>query len=117
MSPSFEELVVPTLVVAGDKDDSPLSTRGPDWFLDAYNLSPGAEALLTLFDGEHSLGGITGYRVTDTTDESPDRVAAVQKVTTAYLLTVSNSKSNWSNEVMNFNDHSGAVGKINQKES
>ncbi|MGZ2260068.1 alpha/beta hydrolase family protein [Roseobacter sp. A03A-229] len=85
MSPSFGELTTPVLVVAGDKDDSPLSTRGPDWFKDVYTLSPGATALLTLFGGEHLLGGITGYGVTDTTDESPARVSAVRELSTAYL--------------------------------
>ncbi|PJI86053.1 chlorophyllase-like protein [Yoonia maricola] len=87
MTPSFAELTTPALVVAGDKDDSPLSTRGPDWFTDVYKLSPGATALVTLFGGEHLLGGITGYGVTDTTDESPARVSAVQELSTAYLRT------------------------------
>lgn len=85
MSPSFTEMTTPTLVVAGDKDDSPLSVRGPDWFTDAYTLSPGAECLATLFEAEHMLGGISGYLVTETTDENPDRVAAVQRLTWAYL--------------------------------
>ncbi|MEM7683177.1 MAG: alpha/beta fold hydrolase [Pseudomonadota bacterium] len=85
MSPSFTEMTTSSLVVAGDEDDSPLSTRGPDWFTDAYRLSPGASDLLTLFGGEHLLGGITGYRSTDTTDENPERVAAVQTLTTAWL--------------------------------
>jgi hypothetical protein len=31
------------------------------------------------------MGGITGYAVTETTDENPERVALVQQVTTAYL--------------------------------
>jgi hypothetical protein len=31
------------------------------------------------------LGGISGYRVTETTDEDPQRVADVQELTTAYL--------------------------------
>lgn len=34
---------------------------------------------------EHSLGGIPGYTVTETTDENPDRVAAIQRLTWAYL--------------------------------
>ncbi len=87
MSPIFGKMTTPSLVVAGNKDDSPLSTRGPDWFTDAYRLSPGASDLLTLFGGEHLLGGITGYRSTNTTDESLERVAAVQTLTTAWLKT------------------------------
>jgi hypothetical protein len=33
---------------------------------------------------EHSLGGIPGYTVTETTDESPERVALIQRFTWAY---------------------------------
>ncbi len=85
MNPSFAELTTPTLVVAGDQDQSLLSPRGPDWFTDAYTLSPGAQWLLTLFGAKHLLGGISGYGVTETTDENPARVAAVQQLTWAYL--------------------------------
>ncbi|GAA0253115.1 alpha/beta hydrolase family protein [Cryptosporangium japonicum] len=85
MRPDFATLKTPTLVVAGDADQSRLSTRGPDWFTDVYRLSPGATHLLTLFGGEHSLGGITGYASAETTDENPERVAQIQRVTTAYL--------------------------------
>lgn len=85
MSPDFDQLSTPTLVVAGDHDQSPLSTRGPDWFTDVHRLSPGAQSLLTLFGGEHTLGGIPAYRSTDTTDESPERVDLVRRTTTAFL--------------------------------
>ena len=87
MHPEFSDLTVPALIVTGDNDQSQLSTRGPDWFTDAYFLSPGAEHLLTLFGGEHSLGGIVGYGSAETTDENPERVALIQRVTTAYLRT------------------------------
>jgi pimeloyl-ACP methyl ester carboxylesterase len=85
MSPDFTGMTTPALVVAGDKDQSALSVRGPDWFTDPYFLSPGPKSLLTLFGAEHSLGGITGYGVTETTDENPERVALIQRLTTAYL--------------------------------
>jgi predicted dienelactone hydrolase len=85
MNPDFSGLVTPTLVVAGDKDQSALSVRGPEWFTDAYRLSPGARGLLTLFGAEHSLGGIVGYDNTETTDEDPARVARIREVTTAFL--------------------------------
>lgn len=82
---AFDHMRVPTLVVAGDQDHSPLTTRGPDWFHDPFNLAPGDKALLTLSGGEHMLGGISGYEVTETTDENPERVAVIQKVTLAWL--------------------------------
>lgn len=82
---SFHQMRTPTLVVAGDADRSPLTVRGADWFHDPYHLAPGPKALLTLADAEHMLGGISGYSVTETTDENPDRVAIIQRVTLAYL--------------------------------
>ncbi|MCL1872273.1 MAG: chlorophyllase [Promicromonosporaceae bacterium] len=85
MSPDFDRLATPALVVAGDNDRSPLSTRGPDWFTDVYFRSPGARALLTLFGAEHSLGGIHAYRSADTTDERPETVALVAQASTAFL--------------------------------
>lgn len=87
MRPSFRELTTPTLVVAGDHDQSTMSSRGPDWFTDAYTYSPGATDLLTLHGAEHALGGIVGYDVAETTDENPERVAVVQRMSTAYLRT------------------------------
>ncbi len=82
---SYAEMTTPTLVVAGDKDHSSITSLGPEWFTDAYTLSPGAEWLVTTFGGEHMLGGISGYLVTETTDENPERVEAVQRLTCAYL--------------------------------
>jgi hypothetical protein len=85
MNPSFDGMTAPALIVAGDQDRSPLTTRGPDWFTDPYVLSPKDKTLLTLFGAEHSLGGVAGYEVAETTDESPERVALIQRLTTAYL--------------------------------
>ncbi|WP_050371113.1 alpha/beta hydrolase family protein [Streptomyces acidiscabies] len=85
MRPSFATMTPPVLVVAGDRDQSHLSTRGPDWFTDPYVHSPGPKGLLTVFGGEHSLGGIVGHEVAETTDESPARVAMIQRVSTGFL--------------------------------
>ncbi|MFI6004190.1 alpha/beta hydrolase family protein [Streptomyces sp. NPDC051366] len=85
MKPSFDTMTTPALLVAGDNDDSMLSTRGPDWFTDPYTYSPADKSLLTLFGAEHSLGGIPGYEVAETTDENPARVALIQQLTTAFL--------------------------------
>ncbi len=41
------------------------------------------KCLLTLFGAEHGLGGVSGYDVAETTDESPERVAALQRLTFA----------------------------------
>ncbi len=85
LNPSFEHMRAPALVVLGDRDDSPLSVRGPEWCADPYVLSPGEKSLLTLWGAEHSLGGIPGYESTETTDENPERVALLQRLTWAYL--------------------------------
>ncbi|MET8450905.1 chlorophyllase [Streptomyces sp. NPDC005209] len=82
----FSEMKTPALVVVGDKDDSAhLTVLGPEWHADPYVLSPGPKSLLTLFDAEHGLGGVSGYDVAETTDEHPERVATVARLTWAYL--------------------------------
>lgn len=97
MNPSFADMTTPTLVVAGDRDQSLLSVRGPEWFTDPYFLSPGSKSLLTLFGAEHSLGGIPGYKFAETTDENPARVALIQRLTWAYLRSALDPEdSSWS---------------------
>ena len=82
----FSTMTAPALVVAGDKDDHPfMKTVGASWHEDPFKLAPGPKSLLTLFDGEHGLGGLAGYDAAETTDESPERVAVVQHLSWAYL--------------------------------
>lgn len=116
LNSDFSRLTMPTLVVAGDKDQSPLTVRGPDWFYDPYHLSPGAQALLTLFGGEHMLGGISGYNVVETTDENPERVALVQSVTYAFLRSALNpGDAAWSDACAALADETAPIGKIDTK--
>ncbi|MET8468939.1 alpha/beta fold hydrolase [Streptomyces sp. NPDC006422] len=86
MRPDFTTMTTPALVVAGGKDQSQLSTRGPDWFTDAYHLAPSPKTLLTVTDGEHTMGGVAGEAVAETTDENPTRVTLVADAISAYLL-------------------------------
>jgi predicted dienelactone hydrolase len=90
MSPNFPDMTTPALVIAGDRDQSALSVRGPDWFTDPYLLSPGPKSLLSPFGAEHSHGGIPRYTVTETTVENPERVALIQRLTWAYLRSALN---------------------------
>ncbi len=84
----YSTMTTPALVVAGDKDDSRHFTdAGPDWHADPYRLAPAPKTLLTLFGAEHSLGGISGYDAKETTDENPERVAALARLAAAYLRT------------------------------
>ncbi|ASU60660.1 alpha/beta hydrolase family protein [Nocardiopsis dassonvillei] len=86
LTTDFSTMTTPALVVAGDRDDSAhLTVRGPEWHVDPYLLAPGPKTLFTLFGAEHGLGGVSGYDVAETTDENPERVSAVQRLTWAYL--------------------------------
>lgn len=118
MKPSFATMTGPALIVAGDHDRSPLSTRGPDWFTDPYTHSPGNKSLLTLFEAEHSLGGIPGHEVAETTDESPARVALIQRLSTAYLRTAlsdGGQDGSWRAAVSALEDDPRPLGKLQSK--
>ncbi|MEU6479050.1 chlorophyllase [Streptomyces sp. NPDC047017] len=86
MRPDYSTMTTAALVVAGGKDQSQLSTRGPEWFTDAYHLSPSPKSLLTVAEGEHTLGGVAGEMAAETTDEDPARVGLVADAISAYLL-------------------------------
>ncbi|QCX74512.1 esterase [Streptomyces sp. YIM 121038] len=116
MRPSFAAMTAPALIVAGDSDDSALSTRGPDWFTDAYTYSPGDKSLLTLFGAEHSLGGIPGHEAAETTDESPARVALLQRLTTAFLRgTLHPEDTAWRDAVTALAEEPDPLGKVQSK--
>ncbi|WP_423464713.1 alpha/beta hydrolase family protein [Promicromonospora sp. MS192] len=116
MNPSFAELTTPTLVVAGDADQSQLTSRGPDWFTDAYTHAPGATDLLTLSGAAHGLGGISGWEAAETTDENPERVAVLARLTTAYLRTALDpADPSWARASTALADVGGSVGHVESK--
>jgi dienelactone hydrolase len=116
MRPSFDHMTAPALIVAGDHDRSALSTRGPDWFTDPYTYSPGPKSLLTLFEAEHSLGGIAGYEVAETTDESPARVALIQQLSTAFLRSALYSgDTSWKAAATALDEDPNPLGKLQGK--
>ncbi|MGM7677492.1 alpha/beta hydrolase family protein [Microbacterium sp. A94] len=117
MRPSFRELATPTLVVAGDQDQSMMSSRGPDWFADAFTYSPGATDLLSFYGAEHALGGIVGYEVAETTDENPERVAVIQRMSTAYLRTALHvDESNWPAARAALSESADPIGRVDSKQ-
>ncbi|MGW4429551.1 alpha/beta hydrolase family protein [Streptomyces tendae] len=110
-------MTTPALVVAGDKDDSQhWTTMGPDWHADPYHLTPGPKTLLTVFNGEHLFGGIQGHDSVETSDESPDRVAAVAELTAAYLRTAFDSGDDaWQTAQDALTTGSDAFGRVESK--
>lgn len=116
MNPDFAQMTAPALLVAGDKDQSPLSTRGPDWWTDAYTLSPADKSLLTLFGAEHTMGGIAGYSAHETTDWNLERIALIQQVSTAYLRSALNLDDEaWSDAHVALAKDSHPLGRLESK--
>ncbi len=116
INPNFAQMTTPALVVAGDQDQSPLSTRGPDWWTDAYTLSPADKSLLTLLGAEHTMGGIAGFSVHETTDWSLERIALIQQVTTAYLRSALNLEDEaWSHVRAALANDSHPLGRLESK--
>lgn len=116
LNTDFSAMKAPALVVMGDADASVLSTRGPDWSADPYRLSPPGKSLLILFGAEHSLGGIPGYEAAETTDEDPARVAALQRLTTAYLRTALDPDDPaWDVAAAVFAEDGAAIGRIESR--
>ena len=116
MQPDFSSLTTPTLVVAGGDVHNSMTVRGPDWWREAYDLSPGAKALFTALGGQHSLGGIPNYEAKETTDENPARVAAIQRLSTAFLHAVLGSDTDrWSTAVAEEQARNQPQGSVENK--
>jgi predicted dienelactone hydrolase len=82
----FSTMKTPALVVWGDEDVGPhLTNRGADWHADSYTFAPGPKDSLSIKGGQHGFGGISGWDAGETLDESPERLAVVQRMTLAYL--------------------------------
>lgn len=84
--------------------------------MSAVHPQPGATDLLTLFGAEHSLGGIVGYEVAETTDENPERVAVVQRMSTAYLRSALRvSEGDWGAVRAAFADSVESIGRVDSR--
>ena len=112
---SFKEMTTPALVVVGNDDESAhLTVKGWKWHTDSYYLSDGPKSLLTLFGGDHCLG-ISGYDTNETKNESPERVAAIQRLTAAYLRDVLyDGDSVWKSATDELHNI-GSIGQIESK--
>ncbi|MBU3067636.1 chlorophyllase [Nocardia sp. NEAU-G5] len=113
---SFATMTTPALVIVGDNDWSPRFSERKDWRSDAYFHSPGPKSLLTLFGAEHGLGGVSGYDAKETTDENPERVAALRALTWAYLRsTLYPGDSAWADAIAALRDMPEPLGRIESK--
>jgi predicted dienelactone hydrolase len=115
MKPDYSTMTTPALVVAGGRDQSAMSTRGPDWFTDAYHLSPAPKDLLTITKAEHTFGGIAGEAVAETTDDDPSMVTFVADAVGAYLLDVFDLDHTRWTELRSAAAHSDATYTIDHK--
>lgn len=117
LNPDFSTMTTPCLVVVGEEDVSPhLTVRGADWHADPYYMSPGADYLLTLAGAKHGLGGISGYDAKETDDEDPDRLAATQRLTWAYLYSAFYPDSSvWENACQVLESDANSLGHVNKK--
>ena len=82
---NFTTMKTPALVIAGDQDVNPMFSPRATWRADAYPLSPGPKCMLTLFGAKHSYGGVAQYDAAETTDENPERVSILERLSWAYL--------------------------------
>ncbi|MEM7798816.1 MAG: alpha/beta fold hydrolase [Chloroflexota bacterium] len=116
--PSFAEMITPTLVVAGDQDiASHLTVRDADWFADPYKLSRGSKSLLTIHGGKHLLGGVSGYDAAETSDENPERVALIQRMSWAYLMSTLHPEEDeaWQTATAVLADRASHLGRVDSK--
>ena len=113
---NFGTMVLPALIVNGDKDKNPMFSDLDNWRADAYFQSPGPKDLLTVFGAEHIFGGISGYDALETSDEDPKRVAFVCQTILAYIRsTFDPTDSSWEQAKKSLNGVQGALGSIESK--
>lgn len=117
LNPDYSHLTTKSLVVVGDADQNPFMTvRGPEWYTAAYYEGPGCDHLLTLKGGMHGLGGIAGYDAKETSDEDPDRLEIVRRITSAYLHSaLSNDNSIWEDAQLALKKHATNLAIVSSK--
>jgi predicted dienelactone hydrolase len=117
LNPDYSHLTTRALVVVGDADENPFMTvRGPEWYTAAYHDSPGCDNILILNGGMHGFGGIAGYDAKETGDESPDRLATVQRMTAAYLRSaLYDGDTSWTKASEALQEHGKNLGWVDSK--
>jgi hypothetical protein len=112
----FSTMTAPALVVAGDRDLNFNFSNRLGYRADAYPCSPPPKSLLTVFGAGHMLGGISGYDSVETSDENPERVAAVRALAWAYLRSqLYPDDKAWADAVAALESSPDPVGRIESK--
>ncbi len=113
---SFAGMQTPALVVVGDQDQHSRFSERTDWRADAYVLGPAPKSLLTLFGAKHSQGGVSSYDAREATDQDPERLGVVQRLSWAYLRSqLYASDSAWSKACEALTVQGSAQGRVEQK--
>lgn len=113
---NFGAMKTPALIVAGDQDVNPMFSPRVTWRADAYPLSPGPKCMLTLFGAKHSYGGVAQYDAAETTDEYPERVSVLQRLSLAYLRSnLYAGDPAWQNAAAALASRPDALGKVDCK--
>ncbi|MCC5884693.1 MAG: alpha/beta fold hydrolase [Halomonas sp.] len=114
----FSGIALPTLVVCGAQDDPHFTPRGPEWHADAFHDAPGAEALLTISNVGHGLGGIAGLDARETEVEDPEALEATRRLVLAWLRSnFSIEQDAWPQSQVALRDSAASVAKITVRES
>lgn len=112
----FSTMTVPALVVAGDRDLNVNFSDRLGYRSDAYTQSPSDKSLLTVFGAEHMLGGISGYDASETSDEDPERIAAIRALAWAYLRSqLYPEDTAWAEAVAALESSPDPVGRVESK--
>lgn len=114
----FSGIALPTLVVCGAQDDPHFTPRGPEWHADAFHDAPGADALLTISNVGHGLGGIAGLDARETEVEDPEALEATRRLVLAWLRSkFSIDQDAWPQSQVSLRDSASSVAKITVRES
>lgn len=112
----FDGMTPKVLVIVGEKDWHPFFSDRKDWRSDPYTGAPSPKTLLEIFGAEHSLGGISTFDAAETTDEDPDRVAAVRALIWAYLRSeLYPGDLSWAQATAMLTDGTAPIGRVESK--
>ncbi|PYC63392.1 chlorophyllase [Micromonospora arborensis] len=115
-STNFDGMTPKVLIVVGEKDWHPFFSDRQDWRSDPYTAAPGPKTRLEIFDAEHGLGGISTFDAAETTDENPDRVAAVRALIWAYLRSeLYPEDPSWTQATAALADSTTPIGRVESK--